>query len=94
MFFSEKNVLENAAAFLKLRAGVDIRSKCKLKATPLPSIERLREGWGVATTKTMRPQHGERLKNFEIDKENSVLYTCVSHFVTFRKRFLQNCYVS
>ena len=94
MFFSKKKVLQSAAAFLKLRAGVDIRSKCNLKATPLPSIERLREGWGVATTKTMRPQHGERLKNFEIDKENSVLYTCVSHFVTFRMRFLQNCYVS
>ena len=45
MFFSKKKDLENAAAFLKLRAGVDIRIKCKLKATPLPSIERLREGW-------------------------------------------------
>ena len=44
MFFSEKTVLENAAAFLKLRAGVDIRSKCKLKATPLPSVERLSGG--------------------------------------------------
>lgn len=94
MSFSKKKVLENAAAFLKLRAGVDVRSKCKLKATHLPSIERLREGWGVATTKAMRPQHLERPKNYEIDKENSVLYTCVSHFVTFRKRFLQNCYVS
>ena len=36
MFFSKKKDLENAAAFLKLRAGVDIRIKCKLKATPLP----------------------------------------------------------